>query len=638
LDESDLADLEPQIFKVFKKELGFFDNEILLVTMAAINEGVDRAELESRLINHLDIKKAQKLCNEVWVMVEEFYLMKQEGTEDDDRSGALGKRRHDDEEEDYIEDRKRKKNDSWGKAERYKKEELDRVQMIPDKKSVKEEVEPTLPMPSNDQIKDMLAKTQQKIEERKRQLNVVIPHQPAVLSHKAQQIAALQASIASKLNKVDIPKVEMPDKPVPLIINDSGRTVDMSGHEIQMSQHIPTLKANQRVQESKLEVPAKNVPIKKEEQQPKVKKEEFDDFQDPRIGQRGATRSRRIMKFHDAGKFQEEAKRLRMKTQLEKLQSEISSIARKTGISSATQLAKLVPKGGLADRVVEIEWWDQLLIGSHNYENWAIRPGAISKLIEHPIQLKPLESNRSVHVPMFLTKKERKKLRRQNRREAWKEKQDKVRLGLVAPDEAKVKMSNLMRVLGNEQIMDPTKVEAHVRAQIAKRKADHEEANASRKLTPAQKKEKNTRKLKEDTSAGVNVSVYRVKDLRGPAKKWKIEKNSQQLFMTGTVLLYQDVNIVVVEGGPKQQKKFQALMLRRIKWSEDTYTDKDGTEHQNAAELVWEGQTKQRNFSEIKFKLCPTEGFAREHFKKAGCEHYWDHAYSTAVLASSVDI
>ena len=104
----------------------------------------------------------------------------------------------------------------------------------------------------------------------------------------------------------------------------------------------------------------------------------------------------------------------------------------------------------------------------HNYENWIVRPGAISNLIEHPIQLKPMESNRTVHVPMFLTKKERKKLRRQNRREAWKEKQDKIRLGLVQPDEPKVKMSNLMRVLGNEQIMDPTKVEAHVRAQMAK--------------------------------------------------------------------------------------------------------------------------------------------------------------------------
>lgn len=168
---------------------------------------------------------------------------------------------------------------------------------------------------------------------------------------------------------------------------------------------------------------------------------------------------------------------------------DISSIARKTGISSATQLAKLVPKGEKGEREEpDIEWWsillriliqhflslflstrwDQLLIGSTNYENWVPRPGAISNLIEHPIQLRPMESSRPVHVPMFLTKKEHKKLRRQNRRENWKERQDKIRLGLLAPDEPKVKMSNLMRVLGNEQIMDPTKVEAQVRAQMAK--------------------------------------------------------------------------------------------------------------------------------------------------------------------------
>ena len=32
-----------------------------------------------------------------------------------------------------------------------------------------------------------------------------------------------------------------------------------------------------------------------------------------------------------------------------------------------------------------------------------------------------------------------------------------------------VRISNLMRVLGSEAIQDPTKVEAHVRAQMAER-------------------------------------------------------------------------------------------------------------------------------------------------------------------------
>ena len=74
------------------------------------------------------------------------------------------------------------------------------------------------------------------------------------------------------------------------------------------------------------------------------------------------------------------------------------------------------------------------------------------------------------------------------------------------------------------------------------------------------------------------------------------------------------MNIVVVEGGPKQQKKYKQLMLRRIKWwvleglksiytvisklideysrNEDKYTDKDGSELENKAELVWEGQVR----------------------------------------------
>ena len=43
-------------------------------------------------------------------------------------------------------------------------------------------------------------------------------------------------------------------------------------------------------------------------------------------------------------KYVKEGNQLRMKAQLEKLQAAISTTARKTGIASATQLAKLVPK------------------------------------------------------------------------------------------------------------------------------------------------------------------------------------------------------------------------------------------------------------------------------------------------------
>lgn len=54
---------------------------------------------------------------------------------------------------------------------------------------------------------------------------------------------------------------------------------------------------------------------------------------------------------------------LRAKVQLEQLQSEIASVARKTGISSATKLALIAPSKELFDETIPIiEWWDAAIL------------------------------------------------------------------------------------------------------------------------------------------------------------------------------------------------------------------------------------------------------------------------------------
>jgi U4/U6 small nuclear ribonucleoprotein PRP3 len=77
----------------------------------------------------------------------------------------------------------------------------------------------------------------------------------------------------------------------------------------------------------------------------------------------------------------------------------------------------------------------------------------------------------------------------------------------------------------------------------------HEEANAARKLTPEQKAEKQKRKILENTAYGVNVAVYRVREINDPSVKFKIEANSNQLHMTGVVVLCKYLNVIVLEGG-----------------------------------------------------------------------------------------
>ena len=78
------------------------------------------------------------------------------------------------------------------------------------------------------------------------------------------------------------------------------------------------------------------------------------------------------------------------------MQADISTIARKTGITSATQLAKLVPKDAEKGRVPDVEWWDAHIMADAVYPaedsaNFELREGAVTKLIEHPIQMMPME-------------------------------------------------------------------------------------------------------------------------------------------------------------------------------------------------------------------------------------------------------
>ena len=75
-----------------------------------------------------------------------------------------------------------------------------------------------------------------------------------------------------------------------------------------------------------------------------------------------------------------------------------------------------------------------------------VKPEELDQLVtlyvHHPIPIKPPSEQNNVPVvrSLMLTKKERKKLRRQRRHETQKEKQDKIRLGLLPPDPPKGKI------------------------------------------------------------------------------------------------------------------------------------------------------------------------------------------------------
>uniref|UniRef100_A0A6G1S626 U4/U6 small nuclear ribonucleoprotein Prp3 n=1 Tax=Aceria tosichella TaxID=561515 RepID=A0A6G1S626_9ACAR len=377
-------------------------------------------------------------------------------------------------------------------------------------------------------------------------------------------------------------------------------------------------------------------------------------------------RKRKGLNFHQPGTFIAQAEQLRKKARLEALQKKIADSAAKTGIADAAKLASLTTnkisekastqallEGTDEEEVPEVEWWDKAILGKQKLEYIIPRlvqslaqPEElfqnITNLVEHPYLKKPPNSGApAVPIPIFLTKKEIKKLRRQNRKNQQLDKQEKIKLGLLPQPEPKLKRSNIKHVLGDEAPANPTMVEQMVKDQEEKRLKAHLEHNESRKLTLEEKRLKKLRKVQEDLSVtGVWVAVYRILSLVKQSRKLKIiEQKAKQLTMTGTICISNNINLVLVEGGPKQQRKFKQLILNRIKWSEDSSTGESSDKNagSNRCLLVWEGQVAKRTFNFFKSRLYNSESEARSHFKKFNVEHYYDLAYKMSILESISD-
>lgn len=82
-----------------------------------------------------------------------------------------------------------------------------------------------------------------------------------------------------------------------------------------------------------------------------------------------------------------------------------------------------------------------------NDEKHQVDPDKLDTLVtlyvHHPVVIRPPSEANAVPVvrSLMLTTKERKKMRRQRRAEALKDKRDKIRLGLLEPDAPKGKFS-----------------------------------------------------------------------------------------------------------------------------------------------------------------------------------------------------
>eukprot|EP00475_Leptophrys_vorax_P038937 TRINITY_DN6954_c0_g1_i1.p1 TRINITY_DN6954_c0_g1~~TRINITY_DN6954_c0_g1_i1.p1 ORF type:complete len:536 (+),score=132.92 TRINITY_DN6954_c0_g1_i1:28-1608(+) len=307
----------------------------------------------------------------------------------------------------------------------------------------------------------------------------------------------------------------------------------------------------------------------------------------------------------------------------------------------------------IPDSIPKAEWWDvPLLKNSDGIEvdgdprDFQLNEGIIDAIIHFP----PIPRDRSddarvPELPEMLTEKEKKRLKRQRSQEKQKQKQEAVALGLAPPPEDRLTLKSFMRILSNEAIEDPTAVEAQVRAQMEKRRIAAETHNEARRLTVTEKKEKHRKKLQEKANE-IFLEAFMIEDLSNPSHLFKVRVNAEQLNLTGVLITYKKgCNLVVVEGGPRNLRKYTRLLLERMKWEAETsdmvMDDDDGEDaaqqynggasdkHANHCIRLFSGLISKPNYQHFKVWNCEDNEYqARKVLNDKGLGHLWELAKS----------
>jgi U4/U6 small nuclear ribonucleoprotein PRP3 len=447
----------------------------------------------------------------------------------------------------------------------------------------------------------------------------------------------------------------------PALMGDTGNDAKSSRGRQAIQPKFATTMANRRAESPSNQV---SKPAKGKKQLdlsgPSLEETRSNPYFDASLGAKTATMKSRKPKqlvFNQKGKFILQAAALRRQAALETMKKRIAESSRKVGIDEDLD----TEKGFLVEKPPDIEWWDEGLVKDQNYDLIESSSGLkldtsdsiVTVYIQHPVALEPPSQQLlTVQKPLPLTSREAAKVRRQRRMENLKEEQAKIRLGLVPAPPPKVKLGNLMRVLGEEAVRDPTKVEAQVREQVAGREKTHLDMNEERKLTKEQAHAKLATQQAQDVAKGVHICVYRIDNLSNGRHRFKINKNAEQQSLVGLCLISPNFSLVIVEGGVHSIAAYKKLMMNRIDWTENSApnaTVREGNKEAlaswlraedesgqlrdltaNRCQLVFEGEEKTKGFRRWGSRVVETDKEAMDVLRKAKMENFWVQAKGMA--------
>lgn len=343
---------------------------------------------------------------------------------------------------------------------------------------------------------------------------------------------------------------------------------------------------------------------------------------------------RRALQINAPGKFIAEANEQRAKEAEERRKIQVEKEMHEKGILPGVNTQETLFRPSFPPLV---EWWDMPYVRTWLYRAFFEEKkeyylddeqALVSIYVQHPAPVDAADE--PVETKVYLTPEERRRKRRNERQMRHKEKQDRIKLGLDLPPAPKVKLANLMNVLTDEAIKDPTAVERRVRREIKDRYDKHMAENEARKPSKEQKMQQREAARQRDLQKGLVTAVYKIKSLEDGQQFFKVDMNAKQLGLLGIALINPRFCLVIVEGGAKSVRFLKKLMTRRIQWDKRA----DGQVWDNSCVQLWEGELKEPSFRKWSPMYTNNDEEAYQVLKKFGHENYWRQAFNESPNAS----
>lgn len=273
------------------------------------------------------------------------------------------------------------------------------------------------------------------------------------------------------------------------------------------------------------------------------------------------------------------------------------------------------------------------------------------KYVLHPVPPKISNSNSDrsdmpfIKARLYLTSRERKKLRRNKRKLQQEEKEQKIKLGLLPKPTNKIKMSTMMNQEG-KGIDLPTGWEREVKEAMIERKREHDLMNQRRHELAI--KIQQDRRMSGNVDNGGNViwvKVYRFRQLINPSIRYKLSMNSKQLGLRGLCLRNREDGpgiIIIMSEREKTIRFMNRLIMERLPWRQSFsmksyYSQKDEDDRKmidmsnNEIKLVCSGQINKGEYEKFPrkwfMKVCQNEEEIKQILSRFEAEHYYYYQY-----------